>query len=119
MKLPDDIINYVFVVLHKTTPIYLLTFIQNMDTTAINAPKNTAQAMASTAISREPIEPSADDAELSVDGELVFEEEADDPDLMSDGDISVCAPALTSRRPCRDNFDFADGSFVIRALSQK
>ena len=98
---------------------YLLTLMQNIDTTAISAPKNTAHAMASTAISKEPIAPSDDEAELSVDGELVFDDDAEDPELVSAGDISVCAPALTSKRPCRDNFDLAVESFVIRALVSK
>ena len=44
-----------------------------METTAINAPKNTAHAIPRTAISRDPIDPS-EEAELSVDGELVFVE---------------------------------------------
>ena len=47
---------------------------QNIDTTAINAPKNTAQAIPSTAISKDPIEPSDDGEELSVEGELVLVE---------------------------------------------
>ena len=51
---------------------YLLTLIQNIETTAIKAPKNTAQAIPSTAISRDPIEPSDDEEELSVEGELVL-----------------------------------------------
>ena len=53
---------------------YLLTLMQNIDTTAINAPKNTAQAIPSTAISKDPIEPSDDGEELSVEGELVLVE---------------------------------------------
>ena len=72
---------------------------QNIDTTAIKAPKNTAHAIPSTAISREPMDPSDDEDELSVDGELVFEEDEEDPELFSSGDVSVCAPALTSTRP--------------------
>ena len=89
---------------------------QNIDTTAIKAPKKTAHAIASTAISKDPIEPSEDEDELSVDGEVVFDEEAAEPELLSDGDMSVCAPALTSNNPWRDNFDLAVGNFVISAL---
>ena len=89
---------------------------QNIDTTAINAPKNTAQAIPSTAISKDPIDPSEDEEELSVDGEVVFDDEAEEPELLSDGDMSVCAPALTSNKPCRANFDLAVGNFVISAL---
>ena len=105
----------------KNKNCYLLTLIQNIDTTAINAPKNTAHAIPSTAISKDPMEPSEDEAELSVDGEVVFEEdEAEDPPevLSDDGGwpISVCAPALTSNNPCRANFDLAVGNFVISAL---
>ena len=71
---------------------------QNIDTTAINAPKNTAHAIPSTAISKEPIEPSDDEFELSVD-RSAMDDDAEDPELFSEGDNNVCAPALTSNNP--------------------
>ena len=64
---------------------YLLTLMQKIDTTAISAPKKTAHAIPSTAISNDPIDPSDDGDEPSVDGRLDFEE----PALPSDGDINV------------------------------
>ena len=66
---------------------YLLTLMQKIDTTAISAPKKTAQAIPSTAISKDPIDPSDDGDEPSVDGRLDFDE--GEPVLLSDGDINV------------------------------